>query len=263
MGVWPNLPSISCLMATQVHRLEHFRRSVAAYSDQTYPNRELVVLIDLAPDHALKAFRRAAEECGAPHVRVEVAPQTTLGVKRNTLLDLAGGELVMQWDDDDLYHPTRIQAQFDCLSASGADAVYLMEVFQLLTTPGELYWTNFRNTPQGCHAGTVLMRRGLEARYPEQGEQAMRGEDTEFLFALKKRYRVEMLAGAPFLYVYLSHGANTWSAEHHQMLAHRLGLSRGMLLRREAEIRAWLTPFTLGPKPIVVMGPNGPAFTLT
>jgi hypothetical protein len=257
-----DLPKVSCVMATQAHRLNHFRRSVAAYRDQTHANRELVVLIDPAPDNVLRLFHEAVTESHAPGVRLEVAARTALGAKRNDLMEMATGDFIAQWDDDDLCHPTRLQMQLEWLQRHNADAVYLMEVFQLFSSERELYWTQFRNTVQGCHAGTAFVRRGVTARYPEEGALATRGEDTEFLLALKRQHRVEMLSGMPFLYVYFSHGANTWDLEHHQMLARKLGLSRALLQRREDEIRSWLTAFDLGSEPLTVMGQNGPAFKL-
>ena len=46
------------------------------------------------------------------------------------------------------------------------------------------------------------------------------------------------------------------------MLASRLGLSKGLLLRREARLRESLRALDFGPGPVTVRGPNGVAFTL-
>jgi hypothetical protein len=70
------------------------------------------------------------------------------------------------------------------------------------------------------------------------------------------------LAGAPHLYVYVSHGGNSWADDHHEMLDTRLGISRGLLLRREAQLREGLRPFDFGPGDVTVRGNNGSAFTL-
>jgi hypothetical protein len=73
---------------------------------------------------------------------------------------------------------------------------------------------------------------------------------------------MHLLADAPHLYVYVSHGANLWSDAHHRMWANMLAMSRGMLMRREAQIREGVGVFDFGPGPITVLGSNGPAFTL-
>ena len=46
------------------------------------------------------------------------------------------------------------------------------------------------------------------------------------------------------------------------MLAARLGLSKGLLLRREASILENVGAIDFGPGPVTVGGPNGTAFTL-
>jgi hypothetical protein len=46
------------------------------------------------------------------------------------------------------------------------------------------------------------------------------------------------------------------------LLTRRLGISRALLLRREAEIREGLRPLDFGPEDITVEGYNGAAFTL-
>ena len=71
-----------------------------------------------------------------------------------------------------------------------------------------------------------------------------------------------MLEGAPHLYIYVSHAENSWDQGHHRMLADRLGLSQGLLRRREAALRDGLSVFDFGPGPVTVEGRNGPAFTL-
>ena len=50
--------------------------------------------------------------------------------------------------------------------------------------------------------------------------------------------------------------------ERHRTLAREIGLSAGLLRRREAELRAGLAPIDFGPGPVTVAGYNGVAFTL-
>ncbi len=40
----PYLPKVSCCMVTQTKRYSHVRRAVKCFIDQTYSNRELVVI---------------------------------------------------------------------------------------------------------------------------------------------------------------------------------------------------------------------------
>jgi glycosyltransferase involved in cell wall biosynthesis len=192
-----------------------------------------------------------------------VHPRTkhTLGALRNLSVEAASGTVVCQWDDDDFSHPTRLAEQYRLLRGEGAIAVALQEVLHLFPQSREMYWTNYRNAPDGCLAGTVMFRRSVRARSPEDGPESSREEDSALLRRLKAEGKVVYLAGAPHLYVYVYHGGNTYDGEHHRMLARLLSISRGLLERRRS-VFANLDCFDLGEHAIDVIGNNGPAFQI-
>src|SRR5687768_14508500 len=77
-------------------RYEKVCETLACFLDQDYPHRELVILnnhpVPLEYDH--------------PLVRIYNEPKyPSLGHCRDRLLELARGEFVRTWDDDDLYLP--------------------------------------------------------------------------------------------------------------------------------------------------------------
>jgi glycosyltransferase involved in cell wall biosynthesis len=87
-------------------------RLARCFARQSYPELELVVLDD-SPEPA-------ASFTQDPRVRYVHDPvRTSIGHKRNRLLELARGELVVHFDDDDLYAPGYVAAVVDKLS--GAD----------------------------------------------------------------------------------------------------------------------------------------------
>ena len=256
---------ISCLMVTlsSPHRIEYAKRSIDAYCGQTHADRELVVVADrAAPDggHALSAYIRSLER---DDIRIAIAAgPLRLGGLRNLSIDLARGDVICQWDDDDLSHPERLEKQFAALENGRHEAVYFEELLQYYPARGMLYLINWRATPAGGHPGTLMARRTAPIRYPESGEQATRGEDLAVALTLIDRGGVGYLRDAPHLYLYLSHGANTWDDGHHRMLSHELAVSKALLRRREAGIRSGLAPFSLPPDSIDVIGSNGTAFRL-
>jgi hypothetical protein len=79
---------------------------------------------------------------------------------------------------------------------------------------------------------------------------------------LKARGRFGYLDGQPHLYVYVSHGDNSWHDGHHRMLADTLSISRTLLRRREAQLRAGVAIHHLADEAVTVQGNNGPAFEL-
>lgn len=79
-------------------RPERMARLYHAFTSQTYKNSELVVLDD--SDAPSELFRSLDD----PRVRyVHQRPRSTTGAKRNKLLELARGEGIVQFDDDDFY----------------------------------------------------------------------------------------------------------------------------------------------------------------
>jgi len=258
-------PLVSCLMVTRPaeRRFAFVKRSVAAYCAQTYPSCELVIVLDQGPAPAKAAIHRHVEALGRGDIRiVEATAELSLGALRNLSRASAGGQFHCQWDDDDLHHPQRVERQLTALAESGAEAVCLQEVMQFFTRPRALYWTNWRATEQGVMPATLLCRANSTLRYPVTGRASRLGEDTAVCLQLLARGALQALADAPHLFVYVNHGANTWGDDFHSMLAERLGLSQGLLRRREARIRESLKVFDFGPAAVTVAGPNGPAFIL-
>jgi glycosyltransferase involved in cell wall biosynthesis len=256
---------VSCLMVTlpSPRRLAFVERAIAAYAAQTHAPRELVIVLDQGPAEAKAAITDHVETLGRDDIRiVEARGALTLGALRNLSRASARGEVHCQWDDDDLHHPERVERQLAALVESGAQAVCLQEVMQFFTASRTLYWTNWRAAEPTVMPATLTCRADAPVRYPETGPRARLGEDSEVCDQLLRLDGLHRLADAPQLMVYVNHGANTWNDGFHQMLAERLGLSQGLLRRREARIREALAVFDFGPGPVEVRGPNGAAFTL-
>lgn len=75
------------------------REAVSCFLEQDYQNKELIILNN-HPEPLV---------CDLPQVTVyNESGYPTLGDCRNRLLELAGGEFVRTWDDDDLYMPWAI-----------------------------------------------------------------------------------------------------------------------------------------------------------
>ncbi|TWU18574.1 glycosyltransferase family 2 protein [Allorhodopirellula heiligendammensis] len=94
-----NKPVVSAIMPT-FGRPELVSESVAMFLAQDYPQKELIILNDC--DGQIFRFDH-------PQVRVVNQSQryATLGEKRNACIELAVGEVIAVWDDDDVYLPWR------------------------------------------------------------------------------------------------------------------------------------------------------------
>lgn len=105
---------VSCIMPTRD------RRSLAAlaiawFRHQDYPDKELVVLDDGdIPIGDLVA--------GVPGVRYQrLDKPVLLGTKRNLACELATGDFIAHWDDDDWQAPTRLSTQVHGLASGRAE----------------------------------------------------------------------------------------------------------------------------------------------
>jgi len=256
---------VSCLMLTLSvpERLDFVRRSIAAYCRQTLLRKELVVVVDGGVTSGRDALLDYIGSLNRSDIRI-VAPAgpLSLGQLRNISVAAARGDFLRQWDDDDCSHPERLARQLTHMLEGNHEAVLLQDVVQYFPQTRSLYCVNWRATEAGGHPGTLMVRRSVPIDYPTAGSEAQLGEDLRVALALKQRGRFGYLARMPYLFVYVSHGHNSWHEGHHRMLASTLSISQGLLRRREAEIRARLKFFDFGPGAVGVQGSNGLAFRL-
>jgi glycosyltransferase involved in cell wall biosynthesis len=109
----PSAPLVSCVMPTR-NRRRFVAQSIAYFLRQDYERRELIVLDD--------GEDRVADLMPAD-ARVRYVPldeRLVLGEKRNRACELAGGEIVVHWDDDDWHAPNRLSYQVAELERHGA-----------------------------------------------------------------------------------------------------------------------------------------------
>ncbi|MBE9571493.1 MAG: glycosyltransferase [Proteobacteria bacterium] len=106
-------PLVSCIMPTY-NRRRFVPLAIRYFLAQDYRYKELLILDDgddsvddLVPDH--------------PQIRYTREPKgRTLGAKRNRLCELARGDIIAHWDDDDWYAPYRLSYQVSKLLAGNA-----------------------------------------------------------------------------------------------------------------------------------------------
>lgn len=204
-----DVPLVSCLCVTR-GRVELLRHAIHCFDAQNYQRLELVVVYD-EDDHATRDFIRAVQrdslarlECPGTIRTVEAPAGTPLGALRNLAVDVAAGEYVCQWDDDDSYHPDRILTQMVSLLKHEAAACIMLRWMLWDGARGKLSVSGRRPWE-----GSLLCRKDKMPCYPA----ISRGEDTPAIAELCARELVAYL-DKPDLYVYCFHGGNTWAYKH-------------------------------------------------
>jgi mannosyltransferase OCH1-like enzyme/UDP:flavonoid glycosyltransferase YjiC (YdhE family)/GT2 family glycosyltransferase len=196
-----NPPRISCLMVTQ-NRPALARRAVHCFRQQSYLNRELVIVDDGVDDSLAEWVAELGDQ--SIHVIRLPAESKTLGELRNIAIAQAGGEYIAQWDDDDLSHWQRLELQMRVLLATRAAACFLERQ--------QLWWPQrerFALSNRRAWEGSMICERAALPPYPAQRQ----GEDTPVMEQLFNSQRVALL-DYPQLYTYVYHGDNTFSAGH-------------------------------------------------
>jgi glycosyltransferase involved in cell wall biosynthesis/GT2 family glycosyltransferase len=178
-----SVPLVSCVMPT-ADRRDLARRAIAYFERQDHPASELVILDDgddriadlIPPDSRIRYV--AGER------------RLVLGAKRNALCELARGDVVLHWDDDDWAAPHRIRYQLSELQASGAEVCGTSSLLYLCPDgPRAWRYEHGGGLQARWVAGNTLCyerdawRRGRFAEIPV-------GEDSRFLTDHRRRLHV-------------------------------------------------------------------------
>lgn len=202
------------------NRRDLAERAVLCFEHQTWSNTELVILDDGEQDYEpmLAPYR---ERNTIHYHRLEKDPELRLGGLRNKTLELARGEFVAQWDDDEWYHPKRLEVQAQVL-LDGADLTYLPDVLVHVNTPDMVESLYRSNSREAKTPGTVMHRRS-DVRY----ENLSRGEDSSYLQAFEDRYVLRPVP-EPYTHLFIRcfHGTNTWDMNHFLGAIQKRGMSR-------------------------------------
>ncbi len=172
----------------------------------------------------------------------------TLGELRNLAVKLAKYPLVCQWDDDDLYHPRRLEIQYAYLKIKNADFCFLTDQLHLFQEEHLLYWDdwNAESPPLNLIQGTLMGKKQLLGQYPALS----RGEDTPVVMDLVRcGHKIAALGGMGWIYIYIYTGKNVWDKEHHMAISDWKHLSGDRLKTQisllDARLREYAT--TLDP----------------
>ena len=260
------LPLISCLLVTAGGRWDFFVQSYRCYLDQTYSNRELVIVNEGPTTYQ---DRIASHVAGRPDVKlVFLDGKYTLGGLRNISIALSNGDIFVQWDDDDFNTPERLAVQFSHLDRHPeAAACYLSDQLHYYFPTKELYWENWSVYHSGGHQkyslipGTLMARKdGFVARYPSGGQWAKAGEDSILAgWLCREEKSVLLLSGKGHMQMYTYHGGNVWDIEHHAKISKERAMPVSHMLQHREQIDATIGYLGLD-GPVRVMGREGLAY---
>lgn len=216
------LPKVSCLMVTE-GRPNHVKKSVQCFQNQTYKNKELIILSQGNDDVNAKILSLVKD---MENVLFFDAPsRITLGALRNLSCETASGEILCQWDDDDLSFPNRIKDQLKALTSNSGNIVSACtRFFKYFSDTKDMYWCDWngeKNNYAQVLSCTVMFYKSIfhhynSSFYPESGLQCNKEEDMNVLHKMLSYGSMAKLKDG-FQYVYQFHGENVYGRDHHRL----------------------------------------------
>jgi glycosyltransferase involved in cell wall biosynthesis len=200
-----DLPLVSCLCITQA-RPDKLRRAIDCFLAQTYRNKELLILLRDG-DHRTRSLVADLGERSRirMHALADDDPMT-FGEQRNLAIRLCRGEYFCIWDDDDWYHPERIETQASALRRYHKAACLLTHLVLFDVPTGQAYLSELRLWENSLLCRTDVVSDSL--RY----EAVTLCEDSFFIKSLIRESLVYPLT-APDLYVFERHQRNMSGAK--------------------------------------------------
>jgi glycosyltransferase involved in cell wall biosynthesis len=199
---------VSCITITR-NRPKLLLQSVFMFKHQTYKEKEMIVIY-YSSDLETKAIIEEIKirEDNIHFYEYDETLNFSLGDLRNFAISKSTADYICVWDDDDIFHPLRIETQIDALK-NNSDKV-------ACTLKRESKWIVERNlmgiTPyreDGWENSLICKRIGM----PTYADLNC-GEDTPVLKQLFSEDKVISI-DYPELYVYVYHGTNTVSKNHY------------------------------------------------
>jgi hypothetical protein len=168
-------PLVTCLMLT-CDRRRFVPLAIDCFLRQDYPNRELLIaddgrdaVADLVPFDARIRY-------------VRLSSRLPVGSKRNAACELAAGDVILHWDDDDWSAPWRVSVQVRALLDGDADVCGLDRV--LFYEPAADRAWEYAYPVGGrpwVHGATLCYRKEFWERHRFADIQI--GEDTRFVWS--------------------------------------------------------------------------------
>ena len=203
------MPLVTCVMPTR-DRLDFVLQSIRYFQRQDYPEKELIIVDDSAMD-----ISQALPD--EPRIRLlHSSRRMSIGAKRNWACQMARGQIIAQWDDDDYYGLGRLTLQVAPLLGGHADISGLVTNL-ILDLP---HWQFWRLSPGlhnrmflgDIHGGTLVYWLDLWRKAGPYPDRSLT-EDAFFLSrAIRHGARLARLDNQDH-FIYVRHGSNSWSFE--------------------------------------------------
>lgn len=209
-------PLVSCMMLTY-NRFKPLREAVDCFLNQTYRKRELIILNSGTEGYVNKVnqylmSKNVNDQAVIKGLQIKHyhTDPKSIGELRNEAMRYSKGEYVIVFDDDDIHHPERIEAQMSAVLLGNIQGTVLRNF--VAVEKKKLFGNKKHNcTILSGLDGTLLFKKG-DVRYADMDQ----GEDTGFLEALKHDgYNIAVIDTPYDMYEYNYYGRRNTVSEQH------------------------------------------------
>jgi glycosyltransferase involved in cell wall biosynthesis len=177
-------PFVSVLTPTY-NRRKFIPTAIACFKAQEYPMKQMEwIILDDGTDKVKDLFD-AAIASGLTNIRYVALPdgeKLPIGAKRNRLNEMATGEIVVCWDDDDYYPPERVKKAVVALRSVPGRKIPVVgsSKLHLFFSDRNEIWSIGPYNQNHCTNGTMAYWRTYfgENRYDDNAEKA---EEKKFM----------------------------------------------------------------------------------
>ncbi len=152
---------VSCLCVSKPARWGQLQRAIADFVAQTYPARELIIVVDRKNDYAgvIEDYIARDFSVVAP-IKVFCRPVLTQLDGLLYALCQARGDYIALWDDDNLNHPTRLEFQIEEQCSFPEAMTAFGESLYYFHSSNELFFVNYGNPAalpaERCAVSTLM-----------------------------------------------------------------------------------------------------------
>lgn len=189
------------------------------FNHQTHQNLELIVLIDCS----IEDFEVIQNEIDDKRIKLKhITDGLSLGHCFNLGLDIANGEYIAKFDDDDLYGSNYVEDMLLPFKYTDAEFVGKHSSFMYHEKSDSTYFRFPNKFHRYCDfvlGPTFFFKKSVKEKV--RMRDLARGEDTQFLKDCKKA-GIKIYSTDPFNFVYMRkmvEGFHTWDATDDQLLA--------------------------------------------
>lgn len=209
-------PLVTCMVPTY-NRPDMLKRCVRMFNEQTYPNKEMIIIDDSETENTLTF------PSNVTYVRIR--NRRSIGFKRNLAVRLARGEYIAFWDDDDIQGPRRIANQVkrmqetQCDVIADANHVYYHDgkwftLRDKVDIQEHLWWRRIL-MPSVMFKKSLMKHASFPNRYTSEDRSFFKS-----VLRTKPNLRVELWTGGTGDFVYVIHNKhNPWSRYMLQMIS--------------------------------------------